>query len=171
MSISVRTNVKTLARIEKQIQYVQKRISLAKDKNFKKYLEDKFIEVIKDEAQRSLPGGQLSQEYIANNKVRETTDGFIIYNDTTVATDSKGYGGTFSIAMLFEYGSGIVGQNNAKLGAWQYNVNGHEKGWYYFKDEKFNWTSGVEGREIYRNSLAIINSNLQSWTDSYLEGK
>ena len=172
MSLNIKTNIDGLKEFEKYIEFVEKISFLQTDKKFQKYIQDKFLETVNRISIERLPEGNLKQEYIQHNQIRETDSGFVLFNDTTVATvGGGGYGGkfigTFSIALAFEYGTGIVGQENPKQGAWEYNINNHENGWYYFKDGSFHFTRGMEGQEIYRFTLEKIKEQLPNWIRDY----
>lgn len=167
MSLNIRTNIDGLKEFEKYIEFVEKISFLQTDKKFQKYIQNKFLETVNRISIERLPEGNLKQEYIQHNQIRETDSGFVLYNDTTVSTENENYDGEFSIALAFEYGTGIVGQENPKLGAWDYNINNHEKGWIYFKDGSFHFTRGMEGQEIYRYTLEEIKRELPNWIRDY----
>lgn len=169
MSIGLNPKVKVdgLDKLKEYIEFVKKFSTMKTDRQFQKYIQDKFLETVNQIASSRLSGGELTQEYILNNKIREIDDGFILYNDTKISTESDGYNGEFSIALAFEYGTGIVGQNHPKANAWAYNVNRHEKGWYYFANGTYHFTQGFEGFEIYRFTKEEIEKNLKSWVLDY----
>lgn len=171
IGLNVKTEVYGLDKLKKQIEFISKMATLKTNKNFQQYLQKKFLETVNKISIRDLPEGELKGEYISHNQIRELDDGFVIYNDTFIETDTDGYGGKFSIALAFEYGTGLVGQENPKVGAWQYNVNQHEKGWIYFKDGTFHFTRGMRGYEIYRFSRDEIENNLKTWVLNYTNGK
>ena len=165
--LNPKVEVKGLDKLEKYIEYVKKFSTMRSDRQFQKYMQNKFLETVNKITLERASGGELTNSYIDNNKIRELDDGFVLYNDTYVETDTEGYGGQFCIALAFEYGTGLVGQENAKPGAWQYNVNQHEKGWYYYKDGTFHFTRGFEGYEIYRFTLEEIKNKLMTWVNEY----
>lgn len=171
MSIGLKVNVKVsgLDKLEKDIKFLEKYSRISTDSKFQKYIQQKFLDTVNEMSARLLVGGELTSEYISNNKIRPLEDGFILYNDAFVETDSEGYGGKFCIALAFEYGTGLVGQENPKEGAWQYNVKGHTKGWNYFKDGQFIFTRGMQGYEIYRFTKEEINKRKYDWVKSYIE--
>ena len=171
MGLKYKLEVKSLKKLKNHIEYVKAYTILGTDKNFKKFLQDKFIETVNLIASRDLPAGELSQDYIKNNKIREIEGGFELYNDTFVETESEGYGGKFSIALSFEYGTGLVGLENPVEGAWEYNVKHHEFGWTYFKDGSFHFTRGFKGFEIYRLTKLEIENNLMKWVKEYSRKK
>lgn len=154
--------------LEQHIIFVKKLISMKTDKKFQKYIQRKCLETVKRVTEIAMQyNGSAVENYKNNHKIKEMEDGFILYNDTVVSVDSNGYDGEFPLALAFEYGTGIIGSQNPKEGAWSYNVNNHEKGWVYFKNDKFNFTRGYEGMEIYRKTAVEINNNLQNWVDDY----
>ena len=181
IGLNVKTDVKGLDELKKYIEYVKKFSTLKTDKFFQKYIQDKFLETVNRVSNERLPAGAISSEYISNNQIKPSDDGFILYNNTSIATDSDGYGGQFSIALAFEYGTGIIGQDNPKIGAWQYNIKGHIDGWWYPTNSddrnpiKFTtkdgvtlaWTKGFEGYEVYRFTLEEIKNKLNDWVMNY----
>lgn len=175
MGLYVRTKVDGLDKLKERIEFVKKMALLNTNTDFQKYIQSKFLETVNEISMQRLPEGDMKQEYISHNQIRELDDGFVLFNDTTVATvGGGGYGGkfigTFSIALAFEYGTGIVGQENPKQGAWEYNINNHENGWYYFKNGSFHFTRGMEGQEIYRFTLEKIKEQLPNWIREYQTG-
>lgn len=167
MALKIKAKVNGLEKLKNHIEYVKLYSGLIDDKNFEIYIQNKFLETVRLIASRNLPDGELSQLYIENNKIRNIDGGFELYNDTYIETETEGYNGKFSVALSFEYGTGIVGQENPKEGAWQYNVNNHEFGWTYYKDGTFHFTRGFEGFEIYRKTKLEIENNLLLWVREY----
>ncbi|MBR5303440.1 MAG: hypothetical protein IKU37_01270 [Candidatus Gastranaerophilales bacterium] len=181
IDFKVNTKVDGLDKFKKYIEYVSNIAKLSNDKKFQEFLQKKFLNTVNFISQIYLPDNAMKSEYIKNNQIRPMDNGFIIYNNTAIDTDSAGYGGKFSIALAFEYGTGIIGQNNPKVGAWQYNVKGHTDGWWYPSNEKdtnpikfvtkdgltLAWTKGFEGYEIYRYSKEEIEKNLPYWVKEY----
>lgn len=175
MGLYVKTKVDGLERLKKHIEFVKKMALLKTNKDFQGYIQNKFLETVNRISMERLTEGDMKELYIQHNQIRQLEDGFVLFNDTTVATvGGEGYGGkyvgTFSIALAFEYGTGIVGQENPKQGAWEYNINNHENGWYYFKNGSFHFTKGMEGQEIYRFTLEEIRKNLKDWVREYQVG-
>lgn len=170
----IKTNItiSNLDALDKQIQYVQKMEKMKTDEKFQKFIQEKCMQTLKKVMNERLTfSGQTVDNYKANNFIQEEPDGFIIYNHTMVETNSEGYGGEFSIALAFEYGTGIVGAENPKENAWAYNINGHKSRWVYFKNEQFWWTKGYEGFEIYRYTTIEIQKKLNSWVNEYFNKK
>ena len=107
--------------------------------------------------------------YKSSNHFQDTDNGFILYNNASVDTDLPGYNGKFSIALAFEYGTGIVGETHAVNGAWDYNVNKHTNYWNYYKNGKLIATMGYRGMEIYRYTADKINKEMKNWIKEYME--
>ena len=168
MKLEIDVTVDSIKKLEEYIKAISKYNLSVSNKEFQKYLQDKFLEAVKKVSLERLQGEDLASTYNENHKIQELDDGFILYNDTMVETESEGYDGKFSIALAFEYGTGLIGQENPKIGAWQYNVKGHEKGWIYFKDGLFHFTRGFEGYEIYRFTAEEIRNNLKQWILDYI---
>lgn len=173
--LKVKANVQGLQELKKEIIKVETLLQSQKNSSsdFQQYIQRKVLETVNLISTQRLPGGETSQLYISNNKIRVLGDGFEVYNDTQISTSSEGYGGSFSIALAFEYGTGIVGQENPKPNAWQYNVNGHETGWVYFNEKVngFRVTKGLMAYEIYRFSKEEIIKQMPRWINDYIERK
>ena len=76
----------------------------------------------------------------------------------------------FSIALAFEYGVGIVGEDNYDsefFQAWEYNVNKHNFAWNYVKDGVRYSTYGYMGFEVYRFTAEEIINQLPNWVAEY----
>lgn len=158
--------------IEEAIKTIRVRKELTKDIKFRKYIKNKCMKALKDVMRQRLVLN--IDNYEANNKIADTEDGFIIYNDTMadlseLSDDTKQkYPDGFSVALAIEYGTGIVGQDNPKKGAWEYNLNEHVVGWSYYKNGRFYGTRGIEGMEIYRFTSEKIANEYKSWVIEYI---
>ena len=167
--------VNSLEKLQDYINYVEKFSKMKTNKNFQKYIQQKCLDVVIKTASNLFLNGDYNSMndlfalYIENNKIREEINGFIIYNDLSVSTDTEGYDGTFSVALAFEYGTGIVGQDHPKANAWEYNVKQHTNGWIYYQNGQFWFTKGFEGFEIYRLSAEEIKNQLKDWIMNYEE--
>ena len=179
----IKTNIKvnSVEKLTKHIELVKSLTKLRGDDTFLDFLIEKFMKCLNETIDERLTGGTTNndsiEEYKRNNKSDKVDGGFIIYNHTmgdisemSPETQAR-YPNGFSIAFAFEYGVGIVGASNAKQGAWEYNVNGHEKHWVYKKKGEFKTTSGYEGFEIYRYTTEKIRDNLYDWTQEYISKK
>jgi hypothetical protein len=172
--ISVRVSTVNKKALDEHINFVKKLLLMKTDKKFQKYIQDKCKEtVVRVTNELMQYNGPTVEAYKNNHKIKETNDGFILYNDTVVEVESEGYGGTFPIALAFEYGTGIVGSKNPKMGAWAYNINNYKEnvGWTYYKNGEFKKTEGYEGMEIYRKTAIEIKKLLKTWVMNYYEGK
>lgn len=180
--INGKLEVSGLENLQKQIDYVKKMQSMTTNKDFQRFIQEKCLEtVIKVSKQRLRTGSgaeectndEYFEEYINNHKIREIDNGFVLYNDLTVPANTKkpeNYPNGFSIAMAFEYGVGIVGENaNDNPNAWAYNVNNHQFGWVYEKDGQYFATYGYAGFEIYRFTAIEIQKQLPTWVREYFK--
>lgn len=176
---NVKIDVDGLEEFKKYIEYVKSMNDMKIDKNFQKFIQNKCLEVVKKQSDLRINSNTTDAEYIdeykSRHKIRETNDGFILYNDTILPTEllpvsqrnANNYPNGFSIALAFEYGIGIVGQNSAKEGAWEYNVNNWNFAWQYEKyGEKYS-TYGYEGFEVYRFTAEEISKSLKDWVMEY----
>ncbi len=169
--LKTKIDIKNLDYLRRTLEVISMLQNYKDDKKFQKYIQQKCLKVIQDKINQLLPyTGETVDVYKNNNKIEEYNEGFIIYNDTSVGSETEGYEGKFSIALAFEYGTGIVGQENPKENAWQYNVNQYEKGWTYYKNDSFHFTKGLQGFEIYRYSSEEINKQLKGWIYEYMKG-
>ena len=135
VGLKITPKVDGLDKLKEYIEYVHKMNTMTYDKDLQKYIQNKCLKTVREITNQRLVGGTTDDEWIeeykGNHKIRETNDGFILYNDTTIPQTllpvtektAENYPNGFSIAMAFEYGIGIVGENDAKVGAWDYNVN------------------------------------------------
>ncbi len=164
-----------LEELNKHIEFVKKLAKMKTDTSFQQFIKDKCLETVKRIARESLGGttnDEYISEYILRNKIEDTSNGFILYNDLVIPVvltgGQEGYSDGFSLALAFEYGVGIKGQNNPINGAWQYNINNHKKGWYY-KDVSGNvlFTDGYQGAEVYRKTATEVENQLSNWVNEY----
>lgn len=179
MSLKVNIEKSGIEQLKKQIDYVNKMIQMKTDTSFQKYIQGKVLDTVKKVASQRLVLSETTnyewiEEYQNNHKIREIENGFELYNDFTIprnmlsiSENTEGYENGFNIALAFEYGVGIVGQENPKKGAWQYNINNHEKPWWYSKYGVSHKTSGYEGAEVYRYTAIEVEKNLKKWVNEY----
>ena len=170
--------IEDIEELDKYIQFVDRFSKMKTDVKFQKFMQIKCLHALNEVIADRLHGTtneEYIEEYKLRNQIKEEPDGFLIYNDftipailTTQSNATRNYIEGFSIALAFEYGVGIVGQENAVLGAWEYNVNNHEKGWYY-KNTKGDvlFTQGYKGLEIYGQTAIKIENNLSKWVEEY----
>lgn len=188
--LDINVSVDSIKKLDKHIKYVEKMMKLKYDIDFQKYIQDKCLQTVKKVAEQRIYSIPTSNEdmksaYIQNNKIRKEKNGFVIYNDLSV--QNKNY--TFCVALAFEYGTGLIGQEQAINGAWAYNINQNTvfydgeivDGWWLSKDKAGNVetfgesksgkdviTRGYRGMEIYRFSAEEIKSMLPKWVNDYL---
>lgn len=82
-------------------------------------------------------------------------------------------------AYFYEYGTGIVGENNPTINptayaeGWQYDINAHgEGGWIYpKKDGTFGRTSGLRAMNAYYNAFKKAESEIDKIAKEELLGK
>lgn len=162
--------------IKENIDYLTKIKNIYKDKEFISFLKNKALVTVKyitDTRLTSLVDleSALFSKYRNSHKIKDTTTGFILYND--LSREWTEY--NFSIAEAVEYGIGIVGKNNRAYGAsenfYEYDVNNHGNyGWVY-KDDSGNthWTKGYEGRNVYYYTYIEIIKNMENWVNEFIE--
>ena len=164
--------------------------------NISNYLAQKVLDVVKEQTEIcfSLIPTTNEQDYqtYRNANIIEKIDskGFIISNSSFV--ESKNY--RFSLALAFEFGTGIKGMEDNPKGHWDYfqtknpaKIDGKEvQGWWIAIDKvgrtdyistsksgKAVVTQGYHAMEIYRKSFNKITENdcnlIKSWINSYIE--
>ena len=182
--------IKGLKELENKIEYVKRLMQMKVDKSFQKFIQEKVMQTLNKVMDERLTNETTNSEYIEEyklrNKIREEKDGFVLYNDLVIPavlstrnTNNQNredgivrdYSNGFSIALAFEYGVGIVGQENPVEGAWEYNLNNYEDGWYY-KDVNGNviFTQGYKGMQIYRYTRIEVENNMPKWVNEYFDG-
>lgn len=191
--------VSGLDKLQKHIDYVKKLKQMLVDKKFQEEIQKKCLETIKQVASERLGASTVTNKddieaYNNNHKIRDITDkGFVIYNDYTIikptTQHSEGY--PFSVALAFEYGTGIIGAGSVNAPAnYQYNVNDNHviykdeeiEGWWLSIDKnngnqtfgisnsgKAVITRGYEGVEVYRFSAIKIQELLPTWVNDYFK--
>lgn len=179
MSFSINVKVDKLNELKKYVDYVKYLSKMQKDKKFQKFIQDKCLETVRRITEQRLTGGttndDLIGEYKARHKIKEEINGFVLYNDTILPSSMistkhlEDYPNGFSVALAFEYGVGIVGQNNPVAGAWEYNLKDYNFGWYYQNYGEVFHTYGYSGFEIYRYTAIEIENKLHDWVIEYIE--
>lgn len=174
--LKVSHNITGLINLQKEINRVNKILETQKDIN--NFIKEKVKQTLNEVMSDELKGGTTNDEaislYISSNQIEDTSNGFILYNNATIDANTKEKStypnGQFSIALAFEYGVGIIGQNTPDPynKAWDYNVNNYNFGW-TFKNSKGEVvsTAGYMGFEIYRKVADKVNKNLSSWYKEY----
>lgn len=180
--LKVSCEVTGLKELENKIEYIKRLSQMKVDKSFQKFIQEKVMQTLNKVMSERLTDETTNSEYIEEyklrNKIREEEDGFVLYNDftipailTTQSNKIRDYSQGFSIALAFEYGVGIVGQENPVEGAWEYNVNNYEKGWYYkTMNGEVLFTDGYKGMQIYRYTKIEVENNMPRWVKEYFEG-
>ena len=184
--IKTKIEISNLSLIDKQVKLMN---SAKQTTGLNDFLKDKFLNVLNqviDERLVSTGNGEqwgvTDSEYFgvykANNKFQDIPNGFILYNDTVIPQSElpiknkqklANYPNGFSLALAFEYGIGIVGENAPVEGAWKYNVNNYLFAWTYEKNGIKYDTYGYQGMEIYRYTVERIKENLGNWLKEYVE--
>ena len=187
----INIDVRGTESLDEYISYIKKLLSMKTDKTFQKFIQDKCLNEVKSVSRERLGGttnDEYITEYINRHKIEELSDGFILYNDLVIpailSTKNtrnqdreqglvRNYDNGFSLALAFEYGVGIVGQNNPVNGAWEYNINNYGPlGWYYKTvDGDYQRTQGYRGAEVYRYTATNINNKLKDWVEEYINKK
>ena len=177
--LNINFKLDSYKKLEEHIKYVKKFKTSITDKSFQKFLQDKTLETVKMFSNQisGTTDDEWIEKYKNNHKIKETENGFILYNDTTIPASMlpikeyrmSNYSSGFSIAMAFEYGIGIVGETVPKVGAWEYNVNDWNFAWTYEKNGVKYSTYGYEGFEIYRQTANYVKEHLQEWTNEYFK--
>lgn len=184
MKISVEVN--GMEQLTNHINRVKRMSKMRQDVSFQNYIKNKCWQTLQQVIGERLNGGTTNDEaisiYIAGNHIEDITGGFIIYNDARIPAEVNGVqntienypNGEFNIALAFEYGVGIIGQNTDYdpnfYTPWDYNVKGYNFGWYLPKSvtgETGVQTGGYMGFEIYRYTADRITKNLNKWIDEY----
>lgn len=186
--LDINVSVDSIKKLDKHIKYVERMLKMKEDTKFQKYIQQKCLETVKKVSYQRIglnTNEEYVEEYISRHNIREVANGFVLYNDLTIPAilstrntsnqdrDQgivRNYDNGFSIALAFEYGTGLVGAENAVQGAWDYNVNNYgELGWYY---KPLNGdavrTRGYQGFEIYRYTAEEIKAMLPKWVNDYL---
>ena len=180
--LNIDVEIDSIEKLQDYIDYVKK-ISLMKtDKSFQKFIQDKVMETVMRVSDERMNGGTTNDDaiilYKSNHKIREYDEGFVLYNNTTIPAIVKGVqnsienypNGEFSIALAFEYGVGIIGQETMNEKSWAYNIQGYYFGWYLPKEVTGTsglQTAGYKGFEVYRYTAIEVSNNLKKWVEEY----
>ena len=163
--------------------YVQNLLKMKDDKNFQKFIQDKCMKTLDMIMNDYLIGGTTNDDaidlYMSSNHIEEFDEGFIMYNDAKIPANVNGVqntvenypDGQFSIALAFEYGVGIIGENTDNPNAWNYNIQGYYFGWYLpanVTGKSKVETGGYQGFQIYTLTAQEIERQLPSWVNEYM---
>lgn len=187
--LNIKTDIHGLKELQDHIDFVEKLRSMQTDVNFQKFIQNKVLETVNRIARERIANttnDEYIEEYILRNSIREEEglNGFILYNNLTIPAEltsrntknqdrNKGlvrnYDNGFNLALAFEYGVGIVGQNNPINGAWAYNINNYgEEGWYYKTPSGESVrTQGYQGAEVYRFTAIECKEKMKDWVWEY----
>ena len=187
--LDIQTDIQGLKELQNHIDFVEKMLTMKTDASFQKFIQDKVLVLAEKVTNELLVGGTTNDEaieaYKSNHKIREDENGngFILYNDTKIPAVVNGVQnvidnypeGMFNVALAFEYGVGILGENTPSNGnAWAYNIKGYNFGWYLPKSvtgESGVQTSGYMGFEIYRNIANEVKEQLNNWVEEYFRNE
>lgn len=177
--LNIKIDTQGLEELQKYIKFVEQMAKMKTDKKFQKFIQQKVLETVNKITNERLVGGTTNDSAISlykeSNKIREYEEGFILYNDASItanAKDTSSYpNGEFSVALAFEYGVGIIGQNTPNNeGAWAYNVNNYNFGWWFQNEEgEYQPTAGYMGFEIYRYTAIECQNKLKDWVKEYYD--
>lgn len=181
--LKYKIEVLNLKGLNKHIDYVNKMLNMKTDKSFQRFIQEKCWNTLQEVMNERLIGGTTNDDQIElyknSNHIVEDKEGFIIYNDAKIPADyynilpfdtSSYPSGMFSIALAFEYGVGIIGENTNNPNAWQYNLGDYNFGWYLPKNvygKSGISTAGYMGFEIYRFTADRIKMRLSKWVNEY----
>lgn len=186
ITVNIEVDKSSRDNLKNHIQYIKRLLTMKTDKSFQKFIQNKVLETAKLISLRlimsDVTNPEYVEEYIERHQIREEvgdgSSGFVLYNDLTIPailSSNKGnsnYEEGFSIALAFEYGVGIVGENNPVKGAWDYNIHEYEKGWYYKSyTGQVLFTMGYKGMEIYRHIANECTSRMKEWVNEYFSKK
>ena len=182
--LKINTDIQGLSKLQKHIDFVNKMLKMKTDKSFQEFIKNKVLEVAKKVTDERLTGGTTNDDaiglYKSNHKIRDYVEGFILYNDTMIPAIVKGVQNDienypnrqFPIALAFEYGVGIIGENTNTPNHWAYNIQSYYFGWYLPKEVTGEFgiqTGGYMGFEIYRYIAIEVEKQLSKWVNEYFE--
>ena len=184
-TLTIKKEIKGLNELKETIEYVDKLRFMQKDKDFQLYIQKKCMRTLNSVMNKRLIKDQTTNDggidiYRTSNHILEFDGGFIIYNDAKidanvfgVQNDKANYpDGMFNLALAFEYGVGIVGQETMNSNAWSYNVNNYNFGWVLPRNvlgKSGIRFMGYKGFEIYRYTAEEIEKNLLKWIKEYMK--
>ena len=178
--LKLQCEVKGLKELNKTINLIENLTKLQTSKKFQKYMQEKALETVNKITNERLTGGTTNdteiQLYKSSHHIQKEENGFILYNNAKIPANTKiasNYPeGNFSIALAFEYGTGITGEgtyDGKYFQAWNYNINDYNFGWYYLdKSGNKQHTYGYMGFEIYRYTVEEIRNQLSKWVNDYI---
>ena len=183
--LNVSVDVDSINKLEQYIEKVRQVTLLEQMKENTKlynFITDKCLETVRKVSYERITGGSTDdeyiEEYISRHKIRREENGFVLYNDFVLPVEMlpiseknvPNYQKGFSIALAFEYGVGIVGDNTYDskfFKPWEYNVNKHNFAWNYRKYGVRYSTYGYMGFEVYRFTAEEILRELPNWINEF----
>lgn len=200
--LKINSSVQNLDKLEQQIKRVDKLLELQKDQSLLcEKLATQMLKILNQVAKQRInliptSNDDLKGSYLNNNKYRIEGNTIILYNDLCVVSPASKISDeyTFCVALAFEYGTGVIGKENPKIGAWSYDVNSGRNrafingeqldGWWLPKEkaggvkilaESKNGNAvvvqGYEGMEIYRFAREEIVKQLPKIINDLLNEK
>lgn len=200
--LKISSSVQNLDKLEQQIKRVDKLLELQKDQSLLcEKLATQMLKILNQVAKQRInliptSNDDLKGSYLNNNKYRIEGNTIILYNDLCVVSPASKISDeyTFCVALAFEYGTGVIGKENPKIGAWSYDVNSGRNrafingeqldGWWLPKEkaggvkilaESKNGNAvvvqGYEGMEIYRFAREEIVKQLPKIINDLLNEK
>ena len=134
--------------------------------------------------ERNVASDEKADAYVSGNKTEIGKDYVYLYNDSEIDVANadtwlNDYGKIFypdklSLAELVEYGTGLVGSENA-IGiedGWEYMQNtnrNYQEGWEWNNNGQTEHTQGQAGRYIYYELAEKIEENLDRWIEEYID--
>ena len=153
--------------IDKFLQNYRKRIESFKIilYNIANKLADKMIKSMKDQIKRDFYTWWEFGSYVEIEEFDNISFDITQLDETSIRIDigknlplfEMSDGALVNPAFFIEFGFGIVGQNNPKKNHevfnWEYNINGHTKGWVYMgRDGAFHGSKGKLGINFMYNA-------------------
>lgn len=177
-------SIKNLSKIDDITRIAKELYQMQSSTEFIEYIKSKTKETLEQVMAQKFSGSSTSndaeiEDYKKNNHFENIENGFILLNDTTIPADkynmlpfdTSGYkDGEFSIALAFEYGTGIYGSTNLKVIKRTKNTRGDS--WYLPKnvyEESGVLTNGYPAFGIYQEVEKIMNKNMDKWVQEYLK--
>lgn len=175
-------NIGNKEALENHIIYVDRLLKMKTDVKFQNYIKSKCMETLNTVINSRLNDNNTNvneiELYKQSNHIVDIEDGsgFILYNDAQIPADTynirpfdtSGYpNGMFSVALAFEYGTGVLDTTNISKSPSHKRLKDM---WYLPKNVLGGsqmLTKGYPGYEIYRYTEIEIKKRLKSWVNSY----
>ena len=190
-------DIQGLDKLQQEINRLEKLVKL--QENISIRLAEEMLKIVNKVARQRInlvntSNDDLKSQYLANNKYMIDGKTITLYNDLTIDSPESKVSGAyrFCVALAFEYGTGIIGAENPKLGAWAYDINKENnraiidgktlEGWWIPKSKAGNVNviaesksgkavvvQGYEGMEIYRFAREEIINQLPKIIDKIMK--